>query len=260
MTTRVTWNSQLIVVALCALALKFHYSTASPDQLRWILAPTTVLVELLSGVSFKFESYAGYMSGDHTFVIAAACAGVNFLITSFLMLSLRTLWTNRGQIISWRIIPVSVLYAYLTTLVANTVRICLALRLRELPREIGWLDANQLHRLEGIVIYFGFLLLLFAFTEKTRAKNFSALFRLYLFPLLIYYGTTLGIPLANGAFWKGTEFWEYSLFVLLIPLILIIPFTVWNASSLGSDALARHRKIKKVREGDDRITELERTV
>ena len=34
---------------LCALALKSYYSTATADELRWILAPTTVLVELLSG-------------------------------------------------------------------------------------------------------------------------------------------------------------------------------------------------------------------
>ena len=60
-----------------------HYSTATPDQLRWILAPTTLLVELFSQKSFEFESYTGYMSSDHTFVIAAPCAGVNFLITAF---------------------------------------------------------------------------------------------------------------------------------------------------------------------------------
>ena len=86
----VIWSAQLAVVVLCALALKFYYSTATPDELRWILAPTTVLVELLSGKSFEFESYTGYMSSDHRFVIAAPCAGVNFLITAFLMLGAAT--------------------------------------------------------------------------------------------------------------------------------------------------------------------------
>src|SRR5689334_5204226 len=76
------WSAQLAVVVLCALALKFYYSTATPNELRWILAPTTALVELLSGRSFEFESFTGYMSSDHTFVIAVSCAGVNFLITA----------------------------------------------------------------------------------------------------------------------------------------------------------------------------------
>jgi exosortase K len=90
MKQKVFWSAQLLLVALCALALKFYYSTATPDELRWILAPTTLLVELLSREQFEFESYAGYMSSDRSFVIAVPCAGVNFLITAFLMLAPRT--------------------------------------------------------------------------------------------------------------------------------------------------------------------------
>src|SRR5687767_9823927 len=104
MNRKVIWGAQLAVVALCALALKYHYSTATPDQMRWILAPTTLLVELFSRKSFEFESYTGYMSADHTFVIAAPCAGVNFLITAFLMLTLRRLWRDRFQAGAWHFI------------------------------------------------------------------------------------------------------------------------------------------------------------
>ncbi len=96
-TSTLTRNAQLVVVVLAALALKFYYSTASADQLRWILAPTTVLVELVSGTSFEFESHAGYLSSDRSFLIATSCAGVNFLITSFLMLALRRLWRDRSH-------------------------------------------------------------------------------------------------------------------------------------------------------------------
>src|SRR5215216_5115587 len=120
MSRRNVWSAQLLVVLLCALALKFYYSTATADELRWILAPTTVLVELLSGKSFEFESLTGYMSSDHTFVIAAPCAGVNFLITSFVMFSLRRLWRERFQSVSWRFIPVAAVLAYAATLIANT--------------------------------------------------------------------------------------------------------------------------------------------
>src|SRR6267142_5972898 len=77
-----TWirNAQLFVVVLCAAAVKLYYSTASVDQLRWILAPTTFVVGLISGSRFEFESHAGYLNSDRSFVIAASCAGVNFLI------------------------------------------------------------------------------------------------------------------------------------------------------------------------------------
>src|SRR5712691_8663665 len=97
MNPKVAWkrNAQLVVVVLCAAVVKLYYSTASVNQLRWILAPTTLLVELVSGSRFEFESHAGYINSDHSFVIAASCAGVNFLITAFLMLSLRKLWRAR---------------------------------------------------------------------------------------------------------------------------------------------------------------------
>ena len=243
--------AQLIVVLLCALTLKLYYSTASPNELRWILAPTTVLVELVSGTSFKFESHAGYISGDHSFLIAASCAGVNFLITAFLMLSLRKLWRDRSQnpshTLAWRFIPVAAVFAYLATLVANTVRISTALRLQRMHLETSWLigrlNANQLHRFEGIFIYFGFLLLLFMVIERRSyirtgsrgdrllsftSENPFGLLRQSVFPLLIYYATTLGIPLANGAFRQRSDFWEHSLFVLLTPLLLILPLAAFR--------------------------------
>jgi exosortase K len=239
MSQKLTWNrsAQLFVVLLCAAMLKLYYSTASPNQLRWILAPTTVLVELVSDRSFEFESYAGYISSDHTFLIAASCAGVNFLITSFLMLSLRKLWRDRTQDIAWRFIPLAALFAYLATLIANTVRISVALQMQRMRVEAAWLSQNQLHRFEGIFVYFGFLLLLFLISERRTSENRFGLLRLSLFPLLIYYVTTLGIPLANGAYSRGTEFWEHTLFVLLTPLLPILVLVMFR--------LCRARALKR---------------
>jgi len=226
---------QLSVVLLSAGGLKYFYSTASVNQLRWILAPTTWLVEIVSGDRFQFESHAGYMNSNHTFLIAASCAGVNFLITAFLMLALSHLWRRRVQTLSWIFIPATAMLAYGVTLVTNTVRISTALQLRAMRFESDWLTAGQLHRFEGIFIYFGFLLLLYVVSERLTNQRSSTsegipargrllpTLRSYIFPLLVYYVTTLGIPLINGAF-RQRDFWEHSLFVLLIPLVFILPF------------------------------------
>jgi hypothetical protein len=257
---RVTWTltGQAFVVLLCALMLKLYYSTASPNQLRWILAPTTALVELITGRQFEFESHAGYLSSDRTYLIAASCAGVNFLITAFLMLALRKLWKDSSVVppwapltndpknkntppheneykrgahgetplqTKWRFIPAAALLAYFATIVTNTVRISIALWLQRNPLEISWLTPNQLHRLEGIFVYFGFLLLLFVISEKMSSEKPANLLRLSFFPLMIYYATMLGVPLANGAYRGGitsTEFREHLLFVFVIPLPLIV--------------------------------------
>ena len=224
------WNriAQWTVVLAGAFTLKLYYSAASADQLRWILAPTTALVELVSGASFEFESYAGYMSRDRSFLIAGSCAGVNFLITAFLMLSLRKLVGDRSQNIGWGFIPAAALIAFLTTLIANTARISIAMQLQKMPPEIGWLNAEQLHRFEGIFVYFGFLLLLFFVSEKIGSGKTSGLFRHSFFPLIVYYATMIGIPLANGAYRQGSDYWEHTLFVFLIPLLLILPLAVFR--------------------------------
>jgi exosortase K len=241
---------QVAVVTLGAIALKQFYALASANQLRWILAPTTFLVELVTGSRFAFESHAGYLSNDGSFVIAASCAGVNFLITAFLMLALRKLWHEQST--AWISVLLAALLAYTTTLVANTVRISTAMSLRHSALDIGGFSRNQLHRGEGIVVYFGFLLLLFLLTEKPVAnkrereslyegkvpygshhpERSRSLLRQAAFPLLLYYATTLGIPLVNACLRTGLAapgLWEHVVFVLLTPLLFIPPLAVFRS-------------------------------
>jgi len=225
---RLNWAMQLAAVLAAGFALKFHYSTAGVNQLRWILAPTTWLVEVVTGDRFSFEAHAGYMSADHTFLIAASCAGVNFLLTAFLMMALGRLWRDRSSQIAWSFIPFKALLAFGATLVANTVRISTALRLHRLPAEINWLNPDQLHRFEGIFIYFGFLLLLYMLTERKQLVSETLWSWRWLFPLMIYYVTTLGVPLMNGAFRQGLEFWEHAAFVVATPLIFVMPLLAWR--------------------------------
>jgi exosortase K len=213
---RLIWGAQLAIVMLCALALKQYYSTATANELRWILAPTTLIVELLSGRSFVFESYTGYMSSDQRFVIAVPCAGVNFLITAFVMLALRRLWNGRFESVSWRFLPVSMAMSYVVTVIANAIRIVIALEIQRRSLEVGWLTENQLHRLEGIVVYFGFLMLLFVVMERKNSR------KLWVFPLVIYYAMTLGVPILNGSVHRA-GFWEHFGFVMVLPLVVMLP-------------------------------------
>lgn len=222
---------QLLVVLMIAGGLKVHYSTASVNDLRWLLAPTCIFVEFVTGETFEFEAYAGYMNADNSYLIAASCSGVNFLITAFLMLALLRLWKREA---GWAMIPAIFVIAYLTTIVANTVRIAVAIRLHRMSPDMIWVNPEQLHRFEGIFIYFGFLLLLFVLTEsidtqpQSRIKDPFFLLRRSFLPLLIYWSVTLGIPIANGAYLQGKSFWEHSVFVLLTPLILILPLALYR--------------------------------
>jgi exosortase K len=214
---------QLGFVLLIALALKFHYSTASVNELRWILAPTTFLVETITGTRFTFESYSGYMSNDRTFLIAASCSGLNFLIIAFLMLSLGRVWRDRNA--RWSSIPLTLLAAYVATIGANTLRIVIA---RELDLQGGSLTADEVHRLEGIVVYFGSLLIVYAIDEKLAAEKKTILARQAILPLAIYYAITIAIPLARGSY-REPGFAEHMIVVVLAPLMMLIPIVVIKA-------------------------------
>ena len=214
--------AQLLTILAIAFGLKYFYSTSSVNDLRWILAPTTFLVELITGMQFRFESNAGYLSEDRTFLIAQPCSGMNFLIIAFAMLAIAKLWRDRT--VSWLYLPIALLVSYLTTLIANATRIVIALELRKY--DLGY-DYEDVHLVEGIVVYFGFLLLLFLASEKfgsDRHDRATSMRRIAI-PLMIYYVVTLGIPLVRGSF-NEAEFWKHAWVVLITPLVLVLPFVL----------------------------------
>jgi exosortase K len=234
--------AQAAAVFAIALALKMFYSTSSVNELRWILAPTTRLVEIITGERFWFESYAGYMNADRSFLIADSCSGMNFLITAFLMLGLMKLGKGLTANVSWSFIPVIMAGAYDATNAANTVRITVAMRLHRMSPEMIWINPEQAHRLQGIFIYFGFLLFLFIIARNfdasdRHAASQSGLLRQSMIPLSLYWFVTLGIPILNGAYHQGAAFREHSLFVLLAPVILILPLAAvrWFTKRRGRE-------------------------
>ena len=210
-----------------AVLLKAFYSTASVNHLRWLLAPTVWLVSIVSGESFTFENYSGYMNPDGSFLIAAPCSGLNFLIAAFLLLSVLSLWKS-GEV-RWTSLPQSLLIAYVITLAANTVRIAAALELHRMDPPMIWINPEEMHRLEGIFVYFGFLLALFVVAESLNSSERRGGIRWIawsLLPLAIYWVTTLGIPLLNGAHEKHARFFEHALFVVITPPVLMLPLLI----------------------------------
>jgi hypothetical protein len=65
---------------------------------------------------------------------------------------------------------------------------------------------------------------LFVLTERSESAKPR---RLLLFPLVVYYTMTLGVPLLNASYHQGSTFWEYFVFVLVLPLILFVPFELF---------------------------------
>ena len=203
------------LVITLAVLIKFHYSGASVQQLRWILSPTVKLVEWLTGVSFVFEEFSGYVNWQHGMVVAKSCAGVNFLIISFCMITMAQITHIKKQWHRLFFVLSSVVIAYFFTIIVNTIRIGLAIFLHHINLSIGWFTAARVHRLSGIFVYFVPLCLLHYFIIRIFKKEKPG-WKIYL-PLLCYLTVIILIPLAliikNGV---RAGFMEHLLTTLLV--------------------------------------------
>lgn len=151
----------LAVTLLVAWGLKRQYADARADDLEWILRPTAQVVGVMTGTAFERHPGEGYLAPSRLFLIEKSCAGVNFLIAAFGML----MFTLRGRVVSVRaaaaVLAASFAASYGAAVVVNAVRIAVAMWLAAHPVGGAIADAADVHRLEGITVYFGGLALLY---------------------------------------------------------------------------------------------------
>lgn len=160
-----SWLTAAIALGI-AWAMKQFYSHANFDELAWVLAPTMRLVERAGGVVFELEPHHGYLSRDHWFEVVPACAGLNFMIVTFVSLCLGLAHTCPGAAARAGLVLGSALAAYAGTVLANATRIVLAIRLHDAGASFGALTPERLHCALGVAVYFLFLLVLFTAGER----------------------------------------------------------------------------------------------
>jgi exosortase K len=209
--------------ALTAWGLKRHYAVARPDDLLWILSPTAWLVGVATGATFTFQPGEGYLSRESLFLIEKSCAGINFMIAAFGMSVWALVHRPGSAITAAQVLGVSLLASYTAAVVVNTVRIAAAMWLAAHPAAWSGFGAADVHRFEGILVYFGGLVLLYEIIQRLdrRAELVERPWlRRTALPLASYYAVTLAIPLANGA-GAGSSFLKHALVVLVVPPVLV---------------------------------------
>ncbi len=203
---------------LAAYGLKLSYSRAAAEDLAWILGPTARAVGWLRGETLTLSPGAGWMAPDGSYVIAPACAGVNFmiLVLTVAVLGFAHRLHSPGQRLSWWI--GSLLGAYALTIAVNTLRILAAVELYRVG-PVTWLTREQEHRLLGTVLYLGALWGIFAVLDRLTAQGGtrSRLAAAVLVPGA-YLGMTVVVPLVNGH--SGGQYAEHAMMVSLATLVL----------------------------------------
>jgi exosortase K len=158
----------LAAAALIAFGLKQHYAGARADDLAWILGPTATLVGAMTDATFRWQPQEGYFSRERLFLIEKSCAGINFMLAAFGMLVIATLPRVGSGASAARVVGVSLLASYAAAVMVNAVRIAIAMWLAAHP--VTPLSAADMHRVEGIVVYFGGLVLLYELAQRVDRR------------------------------------------------------------------------------------------
>ena len=133
-----------------------------------------------------------------------------------------------------RAVVQSLLVAYLAAVFVNALRIVLALWLARQGQ-----GGAGMHRVSGIVVYFGGLLLLqAALMRGARSHGWQK----WALPLAIYEAVALAVPIVNGK--SGSlKFSGHAAMVLLIPVLMLAAAFVLRrvrSAVAGADARLSH--------------------
>ena len=231
---------------LLALGLKEFYARAGADDLGWILAPTTGLAGLLSGIRFEHEAGAGWISHAHHMIVGPACAGLNFLIIAFstLFFSFLHRLDRPASRALW--LAVSLAAAFLLAIVTNAIRIVAAIFLHDQDVHGVLLCPAGVHRLEGVIVYLASLLLAYLTVERlfdrfrgaAPGRGLPSAF----VPLSWYAAIALGVPLLHRGYGHdGGRFLEHAGVVLAVCAVMaLIAFAIGRLARRPAPGPRKH--------------------
>ena len=206
-----------VAAALAMWTMKRCYAGAAAGDLWWILGPTASLVSAVTGAAFV-PTGDGYLSQARLFLIEKSCAGINFTIAAFGMLTLVFLHRAASWHSAARVLAMSALASYTATVIVNAARIAIAMWLAVHPILSSSLTAASVHRVEGILVYFCGLMVLYALAQRFDRRTLDRGW--WVCPLICYYAVTIAIPIANGNGGSRT-FAAHASVVLVVPVLLI---------------------------------------
>lgn len=148
------------------LGLKFLYTTASSNQVYFLIKPIDGIVSFFTNSVSHYHESDGFYHEKFNITIDKSCSGFNFLLMCFVILYtslLRILKRNWHKLV---VIPLTFLIAYLFTLFVNTSRILVAIFIEgNFNLHFSWM-----HQAQGVFIYLSFLIALYLFVNFLITK------------------------------------------------------------------------------------------
>ena len=103
--------------------LKTIYRELTPSQMKWLITPVTLWVELSTGKQFFFDPATGYRSMDGSILISKSCSGINLLILTSLIGIIYANRQTRESLSFIKKVSLTLILSYILTLLSNVIRI-----------------------------------------------------------------------------------------------------------------------------------------
>lgn len=155
--------SYLLLFTLFGL-LKIVYKNAQTDDLLFLLKPINRIIELATATKSSFIQGKGYYNPHLSIVIDKSCSGFNFMLISFLMLSVLFLKYSDTFLSKILFVIASFVISYVFSVLVNSSRIYTSIIIQS---HNHFIKQAYLHEGIGVTINLTFLLLLYLATERT---------------------------------------------------------------------------------------------
>jgi exosortase K len=191
-----------------------------------MLRPLARVLEVFTGHAFVRAANGEWLSPGADVRLVKACAGVNFMLMSFLVYAwlMRPVYPVRSGVLSWAagrvsLLCLAVMAAWLTALFANGLRIVLAMQ----AESRGWqldaagLHAADVHRLIGMLVYLPLLSVQMLADRRATGREVLAM------PLLMYLLMMLLVPMLTGNAWQDPAlFIRHLLSLACVGVVVIV--------------------------------------
>ncbi|MCD2426156.1 exosortase K [Niabella pedocola] len=161
-------QKMLLTVAgsLILILLKLLLRQSDADDLYFLLAPVSAIIEATGNYHAQFISGAGFFFRDLHVIINKSCSGATFMLTALLPAGYLLLSYSRNVKSFFKTFPIALLFVYFLTILANTTRILTAIKLGGTSFLMGHIAPEKLHELLGMITYLFYLISAFLLTEK----------------------------------------------------------------------------------------------
>lgn len=161
-----------ITVVLTYVVLKFLFKGVGTDEILFLLKPVNNIFEMLTGSPSIYLKGEGYFHPQLDIIINKSCAGYNFWLLCFMMLTFLLLQKVKRSQIFVVSIPLLLIFSYLITIVVNVSRMVFIIKFKGIAQKIEIIEGDLLHEMQGAFVYLFFLVVIYLSADAI-IQNFN---------------------------------------------------------------------------------------